>query len=177
MSVGLNRDRSPLKPSPDDWLFSDLELDEAEKTLEEEVDLDTEHDIPYAAGYSKDGMTCYIDKEVPEFLEVISSESKTKTVKISLWKSFGFHELVEKSLEAEPYYLHYQLAHQIALRAERAYVESKGGDWNDYNTKTLELVDKIYKRDSFDNVPADLDLEPYEDEEDEATLKKMKKDK
>lgn len=173
MSSGINRPKVILTPKKNDWLFSDEELDMADEFLEEEVKIDSSHDIPYAAGYSEDGLTIYIDKEVPEELMVATDGLSTAQVSIPLHKTFAFHEMVEKSLEDEPYNMPYQLAHQIALRSERALVESYGASWNDYNRKSLAIVAKIYKRKSYDNVPKDLDLEPYECEEDDACLARM----
>lgn len=174
MSSGRNRDVSNIPKDPDDWLWSDDELKLADDYLDSEIDLNTDHDVPYTAGYSKDGLTVYIDKNVPQYLNIISAESRTKLISIDIWKTFSFHETVEKSLEAEPYFLPYQLAHQIALRAERAYVQSLGADWNDYNKKTLELVNEVGSRDEYPDCPEDLDLEPYEDEDDDETLGKMR---
>lgn len=175
MSIGINRDRSPLAPLPDDWLLDGEEIDQLEEMLKT-AEIDTEHDIPYTAGYSEDAKTVYFDKEVPHYLEIKARGKKLDTVKIDLYKSFGTHERIEKSLEEGPPPIDYELAHQAALAMERLYVESIGGDWNDYNDKTLELVNSIYKRSEFSNVPDDLDLEPYRDEEDTKTLKKMGKD-
>lgn len=165
MSVGHRRHKGN-----DDWLWSNEELKQVEEYLEDEVKFDFEHDIPYTAGYSKNAKTVYIDKEVPQFLEVKASGSRRKIVKIDLWKTFGFHETTEKSLEDDPYFLPYQLAHQCALRLEQALVEAYGADWNDYNDKTIKLVDEIYARKKFPNIPKDLDKEPYEDEDDTKIL-------
>ena len=170
MSIS-KRIKAKLQPSPNDWLFSDKQLDLAEEVLESQVKIDNTHSIPYTAGYSKDGKTIYIDKEVPSTLLVKSGI--VGRVSIPLHKTFAFHEIIEKALEDSEFELDYEIAHQIALRSERALVESYGADWNDYNTKTLELVDKIYKRAKFENVPKDLDLEPYVDEEDWKCLEKM----
>lgn len=176
MSTGRDRDVAYLEPSPDDWLLSDKELKELEDHIQTEVEFDTEHDIPYTAGYSMDGKTIFIDRTVPQYLEIRARGSRTKKVKVDIWKTFALHEAVEKSLEDQPYFWPYQFSHQVALRAERAYVEALGADWNDYNEKTLAIVDKVYKRGSFDSVPWNLDLGPYVDEKDRDCLRKMGKE-
>lgn len=173
MSVAKERDRSNLAPSPEDWLLSDKDVKKLEEFIEDEVDIVNDYDIPYTAGYSKDGFTIYMDYSVPQFLDVLARGSRTKTVKVDIWKSFAVHEMTEKSLEDKPYFWDYSISHEDALRAERLYVESIGADFNDYNKKTLEIVDRIMKRDSYPNCPKDLDLQPYKDDNDTAILKKM----
>jgi hypothetical protein len=49
-----------------DWFVSGLMLDRALDAILRRVDhLDREHDIPYLAGYSRDGHTIYIDRHLP----------------------------------------------------------------------------------------------------------------
>lgn len=170
MSIGHRRTGG----KGDDWLWSNKELKAAEIHLENEVTKDHAHDVPYAAGYSVNAKTVFYDKEVPKFLEVKAKNSRTKTVKVNLYVTFGFHETTEKSLEDEPYELPYQLAHQCALRLEQALVEAYGADWDDYNKKTIALCDKIYARKEFPNMPKNLDDEPMLDEHDTAILEQMK---
>lgn len=157
----------------ENWLWSEEILKEVEKKLHAEVKLDTKHDVPYTAGYSKDGKTVYIDRTVPQFLEVKAKGSRAKLVKIDIWNTFLFHETTELSLESEPYDLEYVFAHQCALHLERDYVEALGADWTDYNTKTLKIVNAIYARKIFPNIPKDLDKEPMYAEDDEAILEQM----
>jgi hypothetical protein len=174
MSIGQKRPSSNIPNDPNDWLWSDQELDLAEAYLEREVTIDSSHDVPYTAGYSQDGKTVYIDKEVPKTIECRSNKSRLDKVTVNLYKSFAFHETVEKSLEDEPYFLPYLLAHQIALREERMYVQSVGADWNDYNDQTMRIVTDIGNRAAYPNCPNDLDIQPYIDEDDDDTLAKMK---
>jgi len=170
MSIGHRRSGS----KGEDWLWSDEELKAAEKYLLSEVETDHDHDVPYTAGYSRNAKTVYYDKEVPEWLDVKAKGSRTKTVKVNLWITFGFHETTEKSLEDEPYNIPYQFAHQCALRLEQALVEAYGADWDDYNKKTTKLVNDIYARKEFPNMPEDLDPEPMEEEDDQDILDQMK---
>lgn len=173
MSVAKERDRSPLPPSPEDWLLDDKDLAKLEQFIDDEVEIVSDVDIPYTAGYSTDGKTIYMDREVPEFLELRSRDSRLKKVKFNIWKSFAVHEMTEKSLESMPYFWDYSISHEDALRMERLYVESSGVDWNDYNDKTLELVAKIMDRKTYPDIPKDLDLQPYKDSGDTSILKRM----
>jgi hypothetical protein len=147
---------------PGDWLMSDIILKETAKAILADVTVDTTFDIPYVAGYSKDGKTFYIDCKLPR-----------------KWDGFDvvpgliLHESTERGLEGEINSLPYQLAHQVALRAERAYIEACGKTWKSYNAWCMKQISEIGSRKRYDNVPRDLDLEPYHDEEDWATLKKM----
>lgn len=172
MNTGRDRESDYLTPDPKDWLLDKDEIRELEEHLDD-VTVDTDHDIPYAAGYSLDGHTIFIDRAVPQFLKVKSFGSKTKLIELDIWKCFAVHEAVEKSLEDDPYNWKYKFSHQVALRAERAYVQSMGADWNDYNDKTLEIVDEIYARGKFPNIPANLDPAPYLDYADKKILKQF----
>lgn len=169
MSSGRGKDKGRVPPSPDAWLLSEKDLKQIEEFLDDELKVVTGVDIPYTAGYSKDGKTVYIDRDVPETIK-IKAHNGTGTVEINLWKAFAVHEMTEKSLEDEPAYWPYEWSHEVATRAERLYVESVGADWNDYNAKTEKMVNAILKRGDYKNIPKDLDPEPYEQEGDEDLL-------
>lgn len=158
MSVAFHR-------SPKDWLMSNSILDQAAKAIREDVKVVYDFDIPYVAGYSKDGKTFYIDRLLPR---------RMRNFDVSL--TLLVHEAVERGLEGEIKSLPYQLAHQIALRAERACVEAANISWAEYNSWFNVQIKKIGGRDSYPNCPPDLDLEPYYDEEDWQMLKKMQAD-
>jgi hypothetical protein len=74
--------------------------------------LDRRHDIPYLAGYSKNGKTIYIDRHMPKSFLV-----RGRRIKID--RFLILHEAVEKTL-MDHLGLRYLHAHQIATRAERA---------------------------------------------------------
>jgi hypothetical protein len=76
--------------------------------------LDRKHDIPYLAGYSKDGKTIYIDRHMPSSFRYDGRDINTDRYLI-------LHEEVEKTL-IDRLNLHYLHAHQIATRAEQAAV-------------------------------------------------------
>ncbi len=151
--------------SPNDWLLSDKILLEAAKAIKQDVKVVFDYDVPYVAGYSKDGKTFYVDRMLPR---------RMKNVDIIV--PLVLHEATECGLENEIPSLPYQLAHQIALRAERAYVEAANIRWSEYNAWFADQIKKIGSRPSYDRCPPDLDLEPYLDEEDWSTLRKMTAD-
>lgn len=71
--------------------------------------------------------------------------------------------------------LHFQYrdAHQLALRAERALVESDGLAWSAYNRFCAKWIKAIGGRKHYPNPPPDIDLQPEIDEDDKATLRRM----
>lgn len=75
-------------------------------------------DIPYIAGYSKDGRTVFIDRHLPRSFRWLMRIVRVEPFLLT-------HEVVEKALLDE-LRLHYLHAHQIALRAERDAVRAAG---------------------------------------------------
>ena len=126
--------------------------------------LDREHDIPYLAGYSRDGQTIYIDRHMPRTMKLRGREVDTDRFLI-------LHEEVEKTL-IDQLHLHYLHAHQIATRAEEAAVRAAGVLWRDYDRFMQKHVKSIGDE-RLSKVPADLDLKPYRDEHDFDLLKRM----
>jgi len=126
--------------------------------------IDRSYDIPYVAGYSQNGEKVYIDRHMPKGLQL-------KDKRVETDRFVTLHEVIEKALLDE-LGLHYLHAHQIALRAERAAVESAGLSWEVYESFCREyekqIADERLKR-----VPSDLDLTPYRDEKDFQTLQRM----
>jgi hypothetical protein len=126
--------------------------------------LDRSYDIPYIAGYSKDGRTVFIDRHLPRSFVY-------KGRRIATDRFIATHEIVEKVL-LDQLKLHYLHAHQIALRVEEAAVRAAGVDWHDYNAFT-KGYEKEIGSERLQRVPRALDLTPYEDEGDFALLKRM----
>jgi hypothetical protein len=148
-----------------EWYISNLMLDRALDAIVRRVKhLDREHDIPYLAGYSKDGKTIYIDRHMPRTMKFRGREIDTDRFLI-------LHEEIEKML-IDKLNLHYLHAHQIAARAEEAAVRAAGILWRDYDRFMQKYVKKIGDE-RLTNVPADLDLKPYRDEHDFDLLKRM----
>jgi hypothetical protein len=148
-----------------EWFVSSLMLDRALDAIVRRVKkLDRAHDIPYLAGYSRDGKTIYIDRHMPKMMKFRGRELDTDRFLI-------LHEEVEKTL-IDQLDLHYLHAHQIATRAEEAAVRAAGIRWRDYDRFMQKYVKKIGDE-RLKKVPADLDLKPYRDEHDLDLLQRM----
>ncbi|MBV9519633.1 MAG: hypothetical protein JO068_16105, partial [Hyphomicrobiales bacterium] len=146
------------------WYVSGLMMDRALDAIARRVkNLDRKHDVPYVAGYSKDGKTIYIDRHLP-------SEMEYKGRKINTDRFLLLHEEVEKTL-IDQLNLHYLHAHQIATRAEEAAVRAAGISWRDYDRFMQKYVKKMGDE-RLTKIPADLDLKPYRDEHDVELLER-----
>jgi hypothetical protein len=126
--------------------------------------IDRSYDIPYIAGYSRDGRTVFIDRHMPRSFPYKGRRVKTDRFLIT-------HEIVEKAL-LDQLHLHYLHAHQIALRTEQAAVRAVGIAWHDYNRFT-KAYEKTIGDERLTRVPGNLDLTPYQDEHDLPELRKM----
>lgn len=149
-----------------DWLVSGLMLDRALDAIMRRTRLDRRHDIPYLAGYSQDGKTIYIDRHLPRgFL--------LRGRLITVDRYLVLHETVEKTL-IDAMGLHYQHAHQIALRAEEAAVLADRISWSTYD-RFMQRYIKTIGDERLTRVPDDLDLKPYRDEHDNDLVRRMKR--
>jgi len=147
-----------------DTLISAAMLEHAVKAILSRLKLDRTWDIPYLAGYSRDGKTIFIDRHLPK-----SFTSRGKRVFTD--RFLILHEAVEKSLLDE-LGLTYQHAHQIALRAEEAAVRAVGVSWREYDRFMRRFI-KEAGDERMNRIPPDLDIKPYRDEHDSAVLKSM----
>jgi hypothetical protein len=133
----------------------------------ERCHLDCEHDIPYLAGYSVDRKKIYIDRHLQKkFTDHRGKEHQVDRFLI-------LHEATEKAM-IDCWNLHYQHAHQIALRAEEAAVRAAGIEWRDYDQFMQQWI-KTADSGKLTRVPADLDLTPYRDENDGELIKVMQR--
>ena len=148
-----------------EWYVSTLMMDRALDAVMRRVkNFDRKHDIPYLAGYSRDGKTIYIDRHMPP-----SFRFRGRTIETD--RFLLLHEEVEKTV-IDQLGLHYLHAHQIATRAEQAAVRATGVSWRAYD----RFMQKNVKRagdERLSNVPADLDTKPYRDEHDLDLLRRM----
>ncbi len=148
-----------------EWYVSTLMMDRALDAVMRRVkNFDRKHDIPYLAGYSRDGKTIYIDRHMPP-----SFKFRGRTIETD--RFLVLHEEVEKTL-IDQLGLHYLHAHQIATRAEQAAVRAAGVSWRAYD----RFMQKNVKRagnERLSKVPADLDTKPYRDEHDLDLLRRM----
>jgi hypothetical protein len=150
-----------------EWYVSSLMMDRAlDAILRRVKKLDRKHDIPYLAGYSRDGKIIYIDRHMPHSFRYRGRTIETDPFLI-------LHEEVEKTL-IDQLNLHYLHAHQIATRAEQAAVRAAGITWRDYDRFMQKFV-KTIGDERLTKVPADLDTKPYRDEHDVDLLKRMLK--
>ena len=148
-----------------EWYVSSLMMDRAlDAVVRRAKAIDREHDIPYLAGYSRDGKTIYIDRHMPPSFRYEGREIHTDRFLV-------LHEEVEKTL-IDQLGLHYLHAHQIATRAEQAAVRAAGITWRDYDRFMQKYVKRIGDE-RLTKVPRDLDLKPYRDEHDDDLLRRM----
>jgi len=150
-----------------EWYVSSLMMDRALDAVVRRVKkFDRKHNVPYLAGYSKDGKTIYIDRHMPETFKFRGRVIDTDRFLI-------LHEEVEKTL-IDQLGLHYLHAHQIATRAEQAAVRAAGVNWRDYDRFMQKYVKRIGDE-RLTRVPDDLDTKPYRDEHDDDLLRRMLK--
>jgi hypothetical protein len=149
-----------------DWYVSALMLDRALDAILKRLTIDRRHDIPYLAGYSRDGKTIYIDRHLPRGFVL-------KGRRILVDRYLILHEAVEKTL-IDALDLHYQHAHQIALRAEEAAVIADDIPWAAYDRFMSRFIKRIGDE-RLERIPADLDDKPYRDEHDVALVRRMRR--
>ena len=150
-----------------DTLVSSAMLTKSVGEILKRIHLDRDHDIPYLAGYSVDRSKIFIDRH----LERSFKDHTGRTHDVD--KFLILHEAVEKAM-IDSWGLHYQHAHQIALRAEEAAVRAAGILWHDYD-KFMQQWIKEADTVKVSKVPPDLDLTPYLDENDGELIKVMQK--
>jgi hypothetical protein len=150
-----------------EWQVSSFMMDRALEAVVRQIGkLDRNHDIPYLAGYSKNGKTIYIDRDMPKTFSF-------KRRRINTDRFLILHEAVEKTL-MDHLGLRYLHAHQIATRAEQAAVRAAGISWDAYDRFMRAYVKSIGDK-RLGKVPRDLDLKPYRDERDNELLRRIAK--
>ena len=150
-----------------DTLGSSQMLSESVAEILKRVQLDRDHDIPYLAGYSVDRKNIYIDRHLEKHFTDHTGRKHDVDCFLIL------HETTEKAM-IDCWGLHYQHAHQIALRAEEAAVRAAGIQWHDYDHFMQQWI-KQADSDKVTKVPANLDLTPYLDENDLDLIKVMQR--
>ncbi len=118
--------------------------------------LDRKHDLPYLAGYSKDGKTRYIDRHLPETLACTEDGHRQE---FATAPHLMDHEGFEKAI-MDVLGWGYSHAHEAANGYERRGVLKAGLPWQPYNKALLPYI-KADEREKLVKVPADLDLAPY----------------
>ncbi len=150
-----------------DTLVSTKMLCDAVDAILKKVHLDRDHDIPYLAGYNVDRSKIYIDRHLEKHF--VDHHGKRHDVDAFLI----LHEATEKAM-IDCWGLHYQHAHQIALRAEEAAVRAAGIEWRDYDRFMQQWI-KRADSGKLTKVPLHLDLTPYLDENDGELIKVMQR--
>lgn len=113
------------------------------------------YDMPYVAGYSRDGKRIFIDKDAPFLMDIDGAM-------VCVRDFIKIHEAAEKSLLTY-YDPKYEPCHDIATAVEYDAVRKSGVDVNKYR-KALRPVIKHEAADKFVRIPYDLDLTPMKDE-------------
>ena len=139
-------------------------------TLIEAASIDRSYDIPYLANRSEDGKTVYIDRNIPDQME-------DGDITFDPAETLPWHEITEwwfmhVFADEDGNQLEYEPAHLIATEMERRKATDLGLDWDRYQENfdgyIVKLSDETIKR-----VPADLDMSPYQDEDDVAAIKEI----
>lgn len=147
------------KCDDDSGYISPKAIDKAIDVIDEQVDLDHTHDIPYCGGYSKDGRTIYLDRNIPTSYK----QKDGRTVDVTRY--LKIHECIEKCL-MDHLDLDYESAHAFATCCEMEALEADGVDEKQYNDFWDEYIPEEEDKSSYEDVPDDLDMRPYDDEHD-----------
>jgi hypothetical protein len=123
---------------------------ELRNKLKEPFKLDKSYDIPYVAGYSKDGKTIFIDRH---FKSIMNGKDITPFIII--------HERVEKIILDE-YGFKYEHAHMIAEHIEKHKIKEAGINWKKYQAFNISQYKGIH-HEKLQRVPKHLDFTPYKD--------------
>lgn len=142
---------------------------DVEAYLDRPRHVDREHDLPYLAGYSKDGSTIYIDRHLPQEL---TAEWEGHKRLFSPDYFLQLHEETEKALIDALGWI-YQQAHSVANRVEMRAVLGAGIFLQPYK-RALNPFIKADQLEKLEKVPADLDMTPYYAEPvDQKLIKRM----
>lgn len=160
--IFLEKIKALINPTED---MSQRELSIALNKIVKKLNINNTFDIPYLAGYSKDAKTIYIDRRIPKFL-------KDGKKQFNIHHYLILHEITEKALIDHLGYLHYQLAHEIASRAEYAAILGEGFSFRQYTAFIQEKLAEIREERNY-FIPSDLDLKPYLDSKDKSLIKKI----
>ena len=130
--------------------------------MAEKVKIDRNYDVPYVAGYSKDGKTIFVDRHLLKMKDEHDIEPYLLV-----------HEKTEKAL-IDIFGLDYQHAHHIAMEQEKEAVAKGGLEWSAYEKHYNKFI-KGCSHEKLQKVPVSLDMTPYKDEKDFNLLRDMEK--
>ncbi len=126
--------------------------------------LNRDFDIPYLAGYSKDGRIVYIDQHLPTSLRIGGRL-------VHIFPFLIVHERTEKAL-LDFARMRYNEAHELATLAEHKELERHGVSATLYE-KALDPYIKADQHEKIQKIPADLDFRPYKDSNDAKLIMRM----
>ncbi len=145
-----------LKPKR--WSFSNKCLLACVEAIKKDAKINREYDIPFLAGYSEDGKTIYVDKDMPEGYAERGGQY------VHAINYLLFHEGVEKALLDQWEDVTYDDAHEVAQHVEQSAVDAAGIDDRQYNAFMDKWVKKCEAKKN-PKLPPDLDMTPYEESE------------
>jgi hypothetical protein len=141
-------------------------LESAVRALRRKVHIDHHHDIPMLGGCATDAQTVYLDRHLPKLWRSGPHLARVQPFVM-------LHECVEFALMGT-FGLEYKEAHTIARAAEQVAIASAGLSWKQYERFT-KAHQKEVEDERMEKVPADLDLEPYEQEGNAQHLRKAQR--
>jgi hypothetical protein len=136
------------------------------RRLCEPVTVYSNDDVPYLAGYSKDGKEIFYDRHFNPFMHYHGRIVDTR-------QFITIHEVGEKAL-IDLFHLKYQAAHHIITHFEAQAVHDAGINWWTY-TKFLSPQIKGVYHEQLQKIPKHLDTTPYKDEHERKILEELKK--
>lgn len=114
--------------------------------------INRDYDVPYLAGYSKDGNTVYLDKDLPKTIKIDGKE-------IDVAEEIAIHELAEKTFE-DRLGFSYDKAHRLATHSEETEVKKHDLVPKDYEKALHPFIKRAESKKKV-NLPFDLDDTPY----------------
>jgi hypothetical protein len=133
--------------------------------LKRPVNIISNKDVPYLAGYSKDGKDVFFDRNFKPFLRYHGKTYDTRDFIL-------LHEVGEKAL-IDLFGLKYQSAHHIITHLEFETVEGHGLPWKVYDKFLKPQIKHIY-HEKLQDIPKNLDTTPYRDEHERKILTYLK---
>lgn len=132
--------------------------------------LDSDHDVPYLAGYSVTPGTIYVDRHLAEAKPQIQGHAYDDWSKALLGFNPPGHELAEKTA-MDVWGYQYAAAHeQVADACEHTILNQMGIKWEPYS-RALRPYIKAAELERIENPPLDLDCRPYYQHPDHNDLK------
>lgn len=136
--------------------------------LRQPVKIDSSKDVPYLAGYSKDGKTIYFDRH---FRPIFNYHGRA----IDTRRFITIHEVGEKAL-IDLFHFRYAVAHHIITHYENEAVKAARISTRAYAKFLSPQIKHIY-HDKLKDLPKDLDPTPYIDEHEKKIIKALQNGK